>query len=72
MLRNAMIVMAAAAALTGGLTADAFALAAGHGGPFGEFSEQSIGYSDAGSRPATESRGGNAARFRRRAGKVIE
>jgi hypothetical protein len=47
MLRNAMIVMAAAAALTGGLTADAFALAAGHDGPFGEFSEQSIGYSDA-------------------------
>jgi hypothetical protein len=72
MLRNAMIVMAAAAALTGGLTADAFALAAGHGGPFGEFSEQSIGYSDARSQPATESRGGNAARFRRGAGKVIE
>jgi hypothetical protein len=38
-----MIVVATAAALTGGLTADAFALAAGHGGPFGESTEQSIG-----------------------------
>jgi uncharacterized protein with LGFP repeats len=65
MLRKAMIVLAAAAALTGGLTADAFALATGHDGPFGEFSEQSIGHSDAQSQPATQSRGENAARLRR-------
>jgi uncharacterized protein with LGFP repeats len=61
MLRKTMIVLATAAALTGGLTADAFALAAGHGGPFGESTEQSIGPSDARSQPATESDDGNAA-----------
>jgi hypothetical protein len=64
MLRKTMIVLATAAALTGGLTADAFAIAAGHGGSFGEFTEQSAGYSDARSQPATESYGGDAARFR--------
>ena len=42
MLRNTMIVLATAAALTGELPADAFAIAAGHGGPFGEFTEQSV------------------------------
>src|SRR6478672_3580797 len=35
MLRNIMIVLAMAAALTGGLTADAFARAGGGGGGFG-------------------------------------
>jgi hypothetical protein len=55
MLRKTMIVLAAAAALTGALTADAFAVAAGHGGPFGEFT-------DARSQPATRSHDGNAAR----------
>jgi hypothetical protein len=64
MLRKTMIVLAMAAALTGGLTADAFAIAAGHGGPFGEFTVQSIGDSDARSQPATESHGGNAERDR--------
>jgi ABC-type phosphate/phosphonate transport system permease subunit len=65
MLRKTIIVLAAAAALTAGLTADAFALAAGHGGPFGEFTVQSIEHSDARSQPATESHGGNAARLRK-------
>jgi hypothetical protein len=42
MLRKTMIVLAVAAALTGGLTANAFAIAAGHsGGPFGEGTVQS-------------------------------
>jgi len=62
MLRNTMIVLATAAALTGELTADAFAIAAGHGGPFGEFTEQSVEHSE---RSATESHGGDAARFRK-------
>jgi hypothetical protein len=61
MLRKIKIVLATAAALTGGLSADAFALATGHGGPFGEFLGHSIGPSDA----ATESRGGDAARLAR-------
>jgi hypothetical protein len=65
MLRETMIVLATAAALTGGLTAEAFTRAAGHGGPFGEFTVQSIGHPDARSQPATESHGGNAARFRK-------
>ena len=64
LLRKTMIVLAMAAALTGGLTADAFAIAAGHGGPFGEFTVQSIGDSDARSQPATASHGGNAERDR--------
>jgi nicotinamide mononucleotide (NMN) deamidase PncC len=42
MLRKTMIVLAVAAALTGGLTANAFVIAAGHsGGPFGEGTVQS-------------------------------
>jgi hypothetical protein len=65
-LRKAMIVLAAAAALTGGLTADAFALASGHAGPFGEFVAHPIRQSDTRSQPATEFHGENAATFRSR------
>jgi hypothetical protein len=54
MLRKTMTALATAAALTGGLSADAFALASGHAGPFGEFLEHPIRLSDTRSQPATE------------------
>ena len=77
MLRKIMMVMIAASALTGRLTADALALpnmphlhstAGGTSlsdGPFSEFSAHGIGQSDARSRAATEFYGEDALTFRR-------
>jgi hypothetical protein len=63
MLRQIMMVTVTAGALTGGPTADAPALGAGHDGPFGEFSAHRIGQSDALSQPATEYYGEDALTF---------